>query len=86
MTPRQLKEVVEKNRKRLDINSRIDLIDMIWLVEDLLKKEIEYLEEHEPHAITIISETKIAAKVLSDLYSNVDGMETSDLVKEHIWN
>ena len=86
MTPSQLKKAVEDNRKRIPINSRAELTNMIWLVEDLLEAEIKYLEEYEPSATTTINETKIAREAVRDLYSKVDGMDTNDLVKERIWN
>lgn len=86
MRAEQIKKVVEKNRKRLNINSRVDLTDMIWLVEDLLKEEIEYLEENEPQATTTIEQTKIAKEIVNDLWNKIEDMDTNELVKEHIWN
>lgn len=86
MKPSQLKKVVENNRKRLAINSRCELTNMIWLVEELLEAEIKCLKEEEPTATTTIHEAEIARETLRDLYSKIDGMDTNELVKEHIWN
>ena len=86
MTPAQLKKVVESHNRVIDIPNRLSVTEMIYLVEDLLVEEIKHLEEKEPYAATTIAETKKAREIVKDLYHSIDGMDTNELVKEHIWN
>ena len=86
MKAEQLKKVVENHRKFIDINSRTELEEMIYVVEDLLEEEIKYLQEHEPQAITTLDETKRAREVIRNLYHDIDDMDTNELVKAQIWN
>lgn len=85
MKAEQLKKVVENHRKFVDIDSRIELEEMIYIVEDLLKEEIKYLQEHEPQATTTLDETKSAREVIRNLYHDIDDMETEELIKAEIW-
>ena len=43
MKAEQLKKVVENHRKFVDIDSRTELEEIIYIVEDLLEEEIKYL-------------------------------------------
>ena len=59
MKAEQLKKVVENHRKFIDINSRTELEEMIYIVEDLLEEEIKYLQEHESELNSKLSEYNI---------------------------
>lgn len=86
MKAEQLKDVVERNKKYISIDSRAELELMIEVVEDLLEAEIKYLQEEEPQATTSIDDYKKAREVLRNLYHDIDDMETKDLIEAKIWN
>lgn len=86
MTAEQLKEVVTKHRKYIDIDSRVRLEDMILLVEDLLREELKNLQDNEPYATVLIRQTAEAIQGVKDLYNTIESMETEDIVKASIWD
>lgn len=86
MRVEQLKKVVEKHRKYIDIDSRTELEEMIAVCESLLEEEIAYLEKEEPQATRTLDETRIAREVLRNLWHDVEDMDTDELVKQDIWN
>lgn len=82
----QLKEVVTTHRKWVDIDSRVQLEDMILLVQSLLEKEKEDLQENEPYAIVSIRQLAKAIQGVQDLYHIIEDMETEDIVKAGIFH
>lgn len=86
MRAEQIKKVVEKHRKYISIDSRTELEEMIAVCESLLEEEIAYLEKEEPQATRTLNETRIAREVLRNLWHDVEDMETSELLKQNIWN
>lgn len=86
MRAEQLKDVVERNKKYISIDSRVELEQMIEVVENLLEEEIKYLQKEEPQATTSLDDYKKAREVLRSLYHDIDDMETTELVKAKIWN
>ena len=69
ISPKQLKKVVDKNRKWLKIDSRVALENMIYMTMELLK-EAGYED---------------AAYFTKALYDEIENMDTNELVKEQIW-
>lgn len=86
MKVEQLKEVIEKNRKYIDIDNRVHLEDMVTLVEDLLKAELEDLKENEPYAVVSIRQAAEAIQGVRDLYNSLESMETEEIGKAGIWS
>ena len=86
MKAEQIKKVVEKHRKYINIDSRTELEEMIAVCESLLEEEIKDLKENHPEATRTLNETKIAREVLRNLWHEVDDMDTDELVKQDIWN
>lgn len=86
MRAEQIKKVVEKHRKYIDIVSRTELEEMISVCESLLEEEIEDLKENHPEATRTLDETKIAREVLRNLWHGVEDMDTDELTKQDIWN
>lgn len=66
---KQIKKVVDSNRKYLDIPSRSVMTQMIYFVVDLLN-EAGY------------EDAAYFAKALAD---EVDNMDTEEIVKQQIW-
>lgn len=64
-----LKKAVEKNKKRMQLNSRLDVENAIWFVYDLLN---EYGD-------------KETAMKMHGLVNAVDDLDTSILVKAQIF-
>lgn len=69
MTARELKEVVNDNRKYLDIPNRGALVQMVYFVSELLDK----------------ADFKEAAMQTEELANELDNMDTSEIIKERIW-
>lgn len=86
MKVEQLKEVVTRHKRYMDIDSRVHLEDMVTLVEDLLKAELEDLKENEPSAVVSIRQTAEAIQGVRDLYNMIESMETEDIAKAGIWD
>ena len=86
MKAEQIKKVVEKHRKHINIDSRTELEEMIAVCESLLEEEIAYLEKEEPQATRTLDETRIAREVLRNLWHDVEDMETEEIIKAKIWN
>ena len=86
MRAEQLKKVVEKHKKYIDIVSRTELEEMIAVCESLLEEEIAYLEKEDPQATRTLDETKIAREVLRNLWHDVEDMKTEEIIKQDIWN
>ena len=69
ITPKQIKRVVEQNRKHLNIKTRVEMENMIWLTMELLE-EAGYED---------------AARSTKSLYNEIEEMDTSELAREQIW-
>lgn len=69
ITPKQIKKIVENNRKHLKIDTRVDMENMIYLTMELLK-EAGYED---------------AAHSTKALYDEIENMDTDELVQEQIW-
>lgn len=69
ITPKQIKEVVERNRVYLAINSRVEMENMIYMTMDLLK----------------VAGYADAAYFTKALYDEIENMDTNELAKEQIW-
>ena len=69
ITAKQIKDVVERNRKFIKIDTRVDMENMIWMTMELLK-EAGY---------------KDASYFTRALYEEIENMDTDDLVQERIW-
>ena len=69
ITAKQIKKVVDHNRKYLKIDTRVDMESMIYLTMELLK-EAGYED---------------AANSAKALYNEIENMDTDELVQEQIW-
>lgn len=66
---KKIKDVVEKNRKYLEITTRVNMENMVMLVADLFKADgNEYMYRQ-----TVA------------LYDKLENMDTDEFVNEHIW-
>ena len=82
MKAEQLKIVVDKHKKYIDIPSRSALQEMIFVTESLLEEEIKHQEESHPGSAAA---ARMAREILRELYNTVDNMDTAELVKLNIW-
>lgn len=69
MNAKELKEVVNDNKKYLDIPDRSTMTQMIYFVSELLEK----------------GEFKEAAMQTRELANELDNMDTEEIIKERIW-
>ncbi len=86
MTPAQLKKVIRENGRFLNLTSRTDVTAGIQLVEGLLREETAFLKETQPKAVVSISEMECALRVIGDLWSSVENMDTGELAEEHVFD
>lgn len=69
MNAKELKEVVNDNKKYLDIPDRSTMTQMIYFVSELLEK----------------GEFKETAMQTRELANELDNMDTEEIIKEGIW-
>ena len=69
ITAKIIKEVVEKNRKYLDISDRCTMTQMVYFVSDLL-------------TASGYEDSGYFAKALAD---EIENMDTGEIIKERIW-
>ena len=69
ISQKKKKKVVNRNRKWLNIDSRVALENMIYMTMELLK-EAGYED---------------AAYFTKALYDEIENMDTNEIVKEQIW-
>ena len=86
MKAEQLKMVVEKHKRFVDIPSRANVTYICQFVEDLLKAELKHIKESEPEAVATITELEKSIDTVKDLWCDIEEMRTEDLVKANIWN
>ena len=86
MKAEQLKMVVEKHKRFVDIPSRANVTYICQFVEDLLKAELKHIKESEPEAVVTIAELERTIDTVKDLWCDIEEMKTEDLVKVNIWN
>ena len=86
MRAEQLKEVVEKHDRYIDISNRAKVTYTCQFVEDLLYEELEYIKETSPYATVTIAELETTIRTVMSLWSDIEDMETEDIMKAKIWN
>ena len=69
LTGQKLKEVVDKNRRYLEIRNRAEMVQMVYFVADLLKA-------------SGYDDTAYFTKALGD---ELDDMDTEEIVNAKIW-
>lgn len=86
MKPEQLKKVVEDHKRYIDLYNRAHVTWTCQFVEDLLRAELEHIKETEPYATATITELEKGIETVKNLWWGIEEMETSDIMKAHIWN
>ena len=66
---KKIKNVIEKNRKYLEISTRVNMENMVMLVADLFKAD----GNEDMYSQTVA------------LYDKLENMDTDEFVNEHIW-